>query len=454
MSGSPQFDARTTATTGTGNFSFTHTPVGAPDSVQVVIFQMGATDDQISSVTYGGETMDRDVDLVVDAGAEVGRVYWYTLLRGRDTVPSGAQTVAITVSGAASKRPEVVTHTAGGSNVELGPTATLDVDATADPSVDLVLPSNARYAILAALLTGRDSTTGGAVGADYTSIAAVDQGAQVTWLMRRTNNAMGADTFAANWTFGADEQAIVAVSIRTVSGGDKAEWDNVATESEANPTATGNISFDYTPGEVLRGLVVFITQNVGSDDQVSGVTADGVAMTRRVFLQNTTSEPGAVYIYTLDASVPTGTLTIAITVSGSSVKHAVALGVTAYADVEVADTNTAIHDGTANPAVDLDAIASGVEACCAAALHSGANAPPTTPLSADILHLHAGDYGNQTASYQRAINNTTGPTTKTMGYTTAAEQHALAAIAIRQVAGAANPQPPRSMHQFRLRSAA
>lgn len=97
------FDAFSNGTNGsTGNISWTHTPTGTPKGVVVFVTQHHNASDQVISVTYGGYTMTRyDAKFQSGDGHGVGAIYAYFL---GSSVPSGAQTVYVTVDGTGSKK--------------------------------------------------------------------------------------------------------------------------------------------------------------------------------------------------------------------------------------------------------------------------------------------------------------------------------------------------------------
>src|SRR5688572_13669586 len=106
------FDAASNVAAGNGTLSWTHTPVGTPKGVLVLIASASLTD-QVAAATYGGTAMTElaDSPLLQTVGDEGGSVYGYFL---GSSVPTGAQTVEVTVTGAASKRAVAVTVTAAG----------------------------------------------------------------------------------------------------------------------------------------------------------------------------------------------------------------------------------------------------------------------------------------------------------------------------------------------------
>jgi hypothetical protein len=84
----------TTASVSEASFSWTHTPVGTPKGVFVVVYTMGSTTDHVTSVTYNGVTMARTSGgaATVSAGDEPGRADLFEL---GSSVPTGAQTVVV-----------------------------------------------------------------------------------------------------------------------------------------------------------------------------------------------------------------------------------------------------------------------------------------------------------------------------------------------------------------------
>jgi hypothetical protein len=82
-----------------GAASFTHTPVGTPRGITVLIVSTAATD-TVTGVTYGGTAMSQpEGSPVVSTSAEGGACHAFTLGESGETVPTGAQTVAITGTG-------------------------------------------------------------------------------------------------------------------------------------------------------------------------------------------------------------------------------------------------------------------------------------------------------------------------------------------------------------------
>lgn len=95
--GSVAFDAATTfsgpALAGT-TFSFTHTPVGTPTAVAVLVHLYNAATQNITGVTYGGAACTQTIGSASDAGGSSSNIW------GCGAPPSGAKTVVITISSA------------------------------------------------------------------------------------------------------------------------------------------------------------------------------------------------------------------------------------------------------------------------------------------------------------------------------------------------------------------
>lgn len=125
-------------TEATGNISGTHAPVGTPKGVIVLIHQEELVgSDEVSSIDYGGVPMvEMGLSPVLHTTGEGGATYAYKLTSG---IPTGAQTVTATVSGASPKIMAVITLTAGGDTEELD-TSIINSDAGGvNPSVTVSL---------------------------------------------------------------------------------------------------------------------------------------------------------------------------------------------------------------------------------------------------------------------------------------------------------------------------
>jgi hypothetical protein len=103
-------DDVTALTAGTGEISGTHTPVGTPRGAVVGVVVDGTTGDEVTGVTYGG-TVVTEVAGSPHTNAAAPGCSTHIFFLGA-SVPTGAQTVTISVDGATVKDAWVYTLTA------------------------------------------------------------------------------------------------------------------------------------------------------------------------------------------------------------------------------------------------------------------------------------------------------------------------------------------------------
>lgn len=210
-------DASSNVAAGTGNLSWTHTPVAdAPQGILVMVVQNVGATAEIGSVTYGGRPMTQVAKspLLHTGGSEDGALYAFFL--GRN-IPAGAQTVLVNVSGASSKR--AVCHSfIANRGTRLDAVATLDSSGTSNPSVNLLTRTGVKSLIYAALHSGQNDPSGVAAAAGYTEVLEHDFGSQVASWIRRTALATGG-TVAAGWTATSEEAGVLAVAVREGESG-------------------------------------------------------------------------------------------------------------------------------------------------------------------------------------------------------------------------------------------
>lgn len=219
----------------------------------------------------------------------------------------------------------------------------------------------------------------------------------------------------------------------------------VALDSVRNVTAgTGNLSWTHGPFATLRAVIVQVVQDVGTTNEVTSVTFGSLTLTEAAGSPNihSTGEPGVVYTYTSvpGDSIPNGgaqTVTVTVNATGS-VKRAVSTGLTADADVEIVDIDATIRsDSLANPSVTLS-LAGRTSFCCIA-FHSGQNAiTGITPLT-DWTETLENDFGTKTAGWYRY--NIIGTADVTAGWTQAADDAVMIALAMSEVAFIPRPNP-------------
>lgn len=208
------FDVRTRSTGGSNSFdngpiTFSHTPVGTPRGV-VVLIGMEAGVDQITSVTYGGVTMAR-LRNDVRTTAEAGQVYSYFLGSG---IPTGVQNVTVNATAASNDWAAVCwTFTAAANTVAISNGA-VAVSASTNPSLSIT--PTAQAAIVYALWSGLAATIITAQ-AGSTHQFGNDLGADVVMFSDKTVGAGGATTMG--YTAASDVWAHTAVAVQEAAGG-------------------------------------------------------------------------------------------------------------------------------------------------------------------------------------------------------------------------------------------
>lgn len=198
--------------------------------------------------------------------------------------------------------------------------------------------------------------------------------------------------------------------------------------SHSTAAVANNFSWTHTPNGTPRGVLVFIAQNASGTDDVTGVTYGGTSMARVGRALHATGETSAVYIYFLGASVPTGAQTVSVT-AGASLKDGHCVTVTAATNMYVlASDFTVSSDSLANPSVTLSL--QGRNGFCAIVGHSGQNAVGgTTPLT-NWTSRDEYDWGQQTSLVY--TYDTIGTTDVSAGWTQAADDATMGAVAIRE----------------------
>lgn len=206
-------DAVSNVAAGAGNLSWTHTPVGTPRGVvvQIVQYQTTATTDQVSGVTYGGVAMSETTDspLVHTGTLDFGVVHTFFL---GASIPTGAQTVSVTVSGADSKRAIVATMTAA-ADTEVADTTPIGATG-ANPT--LTLTTTAETMCYAAMLTGAANLAN--VTPDQTEILEHDFGQSGGSWVRLAAADAGSDA-VLSWTANAVEYAAVGIAVQEIVSG-------------------------------------------------------------------------------------------------------------------------------------------------------------------------------------------------------------------------------------------
>lgn len=198
------YDAESSSS-GTGDLSWTHTPIGSPRGVIVLVAQNN-NPDQITAVTYGGTPMTRLISAVKTSG-EDGRSYIYFLGGG---ITAGAQTVAVTTSGLNNRVAAAISMTAN-ADTEEETNNTFTSDSASSP-IDVVLSIGAGVETycMGTAFCGRGNLGGFAPGTNYTNSSELDFGTSCGSNIRRTSNATGGDE-TVQWTATASDDWVCAV---------------------------------------------------------------------------------------------------------------------------------------------------------------------------------------------------------------------------------------------------
>jgi len=258
------FDAESTLAVGTGDRSWTHTPVAEPAGVLVLIVEEGGTD-TITGVTYGGETMTEvALSPVLYAGAESGSIHGFFLANPADI---DAATVAIdTATGSDQYIAACFTVTSAtgvsavhDTSIQAGATGLTTVGATLTISINSFV-AGAMYSGLGAPafteVTGTQQVVEGDLGQDSGGIS--------------RGNSIKTTDFSYTWTQASDDGMALVVAIceaaATISG---------SFSANAVIKKTG-ISGSFTANAVIR-----------KPDQLGSFTANAVK--RQTFTQTFTA---------------------------------------------------------------------------------------------------------------------------------------------------------------------
>ncbi len=208
----------------------------------------------------------------------------------------------------------------------------------------------------------------------------------------------------------------------------------VAFDVFSNPTAgTGDLSWSHNPVGTPRGILVWVVANVSTEDNVTGVTYDGDALTEVSGSPNihATGETGGVYCFFRGVSVSTADPATVVMTSGLSgiVRQAGAVTLTAADDLEIVDVDATINGDTeVNPSVVLSL--SSRTSFAGIGFHSGRQGPANiTPLT-NWTDQEEFDFGAQVAGFYTF--DTIGSSDVTAGWTQGSDDATAIAIAISE----------------------
>jgi hypothetical protein len=184
--------------------------VQTPRGVIVFVYTNNGAD-EVTGVTYGGVAMTEvPGSPVLHTSGEVGAVHCYFL---GSSVPTGAQTVEVTVSGSANKNATAIT-VKGNTDMELVDIdATVNNDSLENPSVTLGLNGRTCWVGIG-FYSGQNQGTGVAPLTGWTNRLETDFGTQVAGCY--TYNTVDSADVSAGWTQTAEDAAMIAVAVSEV----------------------------------------------------------------------------------------------------------------------------------------------------------------------------------------------------------------------------------------------
>ena len=193
---------------GSGDQSFTHTPVGTPRAVIIYTATGGSSD--VTSVSYGGVALTQMTDSPNNhtTGEPQNITGWFL----GTSIPTGAQTVLLD-AGAATRIVYVVTLTGAADTEIVDVDATIKSDSRADPSVTLSLGGRSSFVSIA-FGTGQDASTGTTPFSGWTVRDETDLG--TTGLGYYTYDTVGTTDVTSGWTQTAEDAVAITAAVSEV----------------------------------------------------------------------------------------------------------------------------------------------------------------------------------------------------------------------------------------------
>ena len=306
-------------------YTFTHTPVGTPRGVivMVVCFPTDGGVDLVSGVTYGGVAMTR-IQAAWDTATEEGCAYLYFLGSG---IPTGAQTVAIQEVDNGVVFPKkvavAVTVTAATTTTVVAASAKVEND-TANPSATLTA-NGASGMAFAAMFSGLGSAATAAAGCTMIDSHNYDSaGLRYADWVRVTSASTSNQT--VGFTSASDDVGFVAALITEAA---------TTSASGGNATGTG-ASYVAGPtvkaGALIASEVATASQGDGSDlllEVQNAATATGAAYTGTPKPQPSAgvgTATGIAFQIPLGAAIGNAAATGSALTTGATVKPAAGAG--------------------------------------------------------------------------------------------------------------------------------
>lgn len=193
--------------------SWTHTPVGTPRGIVVLVIQQAGSLETVTA-TYGGVSMTALTVIDGSAASEPAWIYPFILTSG--SIPTGAQTVAVTADGSTSKIGASFSVTAG-ADLVVDDEDFLVASSQDDPS--RTLTATADVVVFSALFSGLGNAANVTAGTGFTKTFGGSISAATGNFMRSTS-AFSAGSVSVPWTTSAaDDVVMYAIAVKESSGG-------------------------------------------------------------------------------------------------------------------------------------------------------------------------------------------------------------------------------------------
>lgn len=193
--------------------SFTHTPVGTPRGIVVLIASSDISTDIITGVTYGGVALTRVATngFVADTAGEVGAVYAYFLGSG---IPTGAQTVVVTTADINAKSAWCLSVTAA-NDTQIAGSGKASGDA-ANPTVTINTIAGFAGFVAGVLFSGQNAPASITAGSGYTILTLKSDFGLTSGVAERADAKTGA-SIVVNFTATSEDVAIIGVAVEEVA---------------------------------------------------------------------------------------------------------------------------------------------------------------------------------------------------------------------------------------------
>jgi hypothetical protein len=197
-----------------GNLSWTHTPVGTPRAIIVAIIQNIGLTDEVTDVTYGGEAMSEVSGSPKSYnGTDDSTLYVYFL---GSSIPTGAQTVAVTVNGTGSNKTARCFSLTASADTEIVDTDATVGSVTTTPSATLSLGGRTSWAGLVGH-SGESAVAGPTPLTNWNSRSEQDFGVSVGVFY--TYDIIGTTDVTAGWTQSNLDASMLAFAVSEVQAG-------------------------------------------------------------------------------------------------------------------------------------------------------------------------------------------------------------------------------------------